>query len=278
MRIAILGCGYVGKALTKLWSLKKEHILTCTTRSKENIPSLQKLTQKSFLLDGEDKEEIFSLLSQNDLIVVTVAPDSTDDYKKTYLKTAQSIHHAASKIKEPKMLFYTSSSSVYGDHGGKWVGEDAPLLASGKEGKILIETEEEYLSLSSLGWKVTVFRLTEIYGPGRDLSERVKSMQNRVLPGEGSHFTNMIHLEDIINAMDHALRHRLEGVFNLSDDDHPTRKEFYDKIADHLGISRILWDPNLTRLNRGNKKVSNHTIKASGYTFLHPHRVLHVNA
>ncbi len=278
MRIAILGCGYVGKALARFWSLKKEFVLTCTTRSKENIAPLQKITQRSFLLSGENQEEMLRLLQTNDIILVTVAADSVEDYKKTYLRTAQSIHYAASKLKEKKTLFYTSSASVYGDHQGKWVDETSSLLTASQEGKILVETEKEYLSLTSLGWKVTLFRLAEIYGPGRDLSQRVRHLQGRVLPGTGNYFTNMVHIEDIVGVIHHALTHHLEGLFNLADDDHPTRKEFYNKIADHLDLSRIVWDPQLTRLNRGNKKVSNHAIKSSGYTFIHPHRVLHIDS
>jgi len=272
---AIIGCGYVGKALAKFWT-SLGFVATCTTRKNKNLSNLKAITQKTMLLQGSDEAEIKLVLEQNDVIVVTVAADTIQDYKDAYLRTAQSIRHKAAEIRTPKILIYTSSASVYGDHQGKWVDEKSPLLAESEQAKILEETEKVYLSLAQLGWRVVILRLGEIYGPNRDLATKVQHFQGKVLPGKGSHFTNMIHLEDIIQGIHYSYQHNLQGIYNLADDDHPTRKEFYDKICDHLGLSRVLWDANLARLSRGNKRISNHKIKAAGYEFIHPHRVLHI--
>ena len=69
-------------------------------------------------------------------------------------------------------------------------------------------------------------------------------------------------------------RHHLTGIYNLADDDHPTRKELYDEISKKFQVPEVTWDPSLTSLRSGNKRVSNHKIKQSGYRFVHPHRVL----
>lgn len=275
MNIAILGSGYVGKALAQLWS-SMNYFVTCTTRSPKNIADLRGIAQKVLVLETAEEKDLQVLLENNQVIVVTLAPDTIEDYKNTYLRTAQSIRHLAVQRSSPKTLLYTSSSAVYGDHQGKWVDEESALLADSEQGRILIETEKAYLSLKNLGWKVAVFRLAEIYGPQKDLASQVRFLQKRVLPGKGDHFTNMIHLEDIIGAIHYVFRHEMEGIFNLADDDHPWKKDFYNNICDQLGIPRILWDPQLGRLNRGNKRVSNHKIKAAGYQFIHPHRVLHI--
>jgi len=84
----------------------------------------------------------------------------------------------------------------------------------------------------------------------------------------------MIHKDDCAAAIDYALNHKLEGVFNVADDEHPTRRELYGHIAKKYRLAEVKWDPTLTGLHSGNKRVSNHKIKAEGFAFLHPTRVL----
>jgi NAD dependent epimerase/dehydratase family enzyme len=84
----------------------------------------------------------------------------------------------------------------------------------------------------------------------------------------------MIHKLDCAAAIDYALRHHLEGVFNLSDNEHPTRKELYDSISQKFHLPKVQWDPKHTPLHSGNKRVSNHKIKAEGFAFHHPTRLL----
>jgi nucleoside-diphosphate-sugar epimerase len=128
--------------------------------------------------------------------------------------------------------------------------------------------------LEEIGWRTCILRCAEIYGPGRELSKRVKQFGGHTLPGSGSNYTNMIHKADCAAALDYALRHHLEGIYNLSDDEHPTRKELYDTVAHRFKFPHVLWDPTHPSLHTGNKRVSNHKIKAEGFAFLHPHRVL----
>lgn len=272
--IAIIGCGYVGSELAKTLG-EKGHIVTCTTRSKKKLPNLHKVAQRAVICKGTDEKELSLVAKDQDTIIVTVSAESLEDYKNTYLRTAQSLRHIALSKKGPKTIVYTSSTAVYGENHGFWVDENSPLLAESEPTKILIETENTYLSLAKLGWKVCVFRLAEIYGPERTLAEKVHDLEDHVLPGKGDSYTNMVHLDDIAGAVDYALTHSLEGVYNLSDNDHPQRKELFDKVSDQHHLKHLNWDPHLTtKISRGNKRVSNHKIKAAGYVFKHPHRLL----
>lgn len=271
--IAVIGCGYVGTELARLLS-KKGHVVTCSTRSKKKFADLREVAQKTAICKGSDEKEISLLMKDQDVIIVTVGADSIDDYKNTYLRTAQSIRHAALARKTPKTLIYTSSTSVYGEHHGFWVDENSPTLAEAEHMKILLETEQTYLSLAELGWKVCIFRLAEIYGPDRTLASKVEDLQGHTLPEKGNTFTNMVHRDDIVKAIDYALNHHLEGIYNLADDDHPLRKELFDKLTKHFKLKPIDWDHHQLKLSRGNKRVSNHKIKAAGFVFNHPHRIL----
>lgn len=273
MKIAIVGCGYIGTEVAKIWNKKGQHV-TATTRRPERLEQLSAVAQKGQIWKGTDEEELVHLIADNEVFLVSIGADAQDQYENAYLKTAQLFRHLALEMDLPRHLIYTGSTSVYGDHHGLWVDEESLLKPNSDPAKILQETEKAYLSLSELGWHVCVLRLAEIYGPGRELSKRVRNLENHTLPGTGDPYTNMVHKADCALAIDYALKHNLEGIFNLADDDHPTRKELYDQIAQKFRLPKVHWDPAHKALHHGNKRVSNHKIKAAGYAFKHPHREL----
>lgn len=272
LNIAILGCGYVGTALATYWK-KKGHHISATTRSHSKVKSLKPICQNVTILYSDDQTALTNFLKHQDVIVVTIAADHVQDYANAYLKTAHTLKKVLAKL-PAKTLIYTSSTFVYGDHDGSWVDEQADLLTQTEQGKILIETEKVYQSLQSLGWNILIFRLSEIYGPNRELSTRVKTYLDAPLAGSGEKYSNMIHLDDIVSAIDYALSHSLQGTFNLADDDHPTRKELYDQVSEAFHLPKVTFDPKVKTMRSDNKRISNHTIKAAGYSFIVPDRKL----
>lgn len=272
MNIAIIGCGYIGMELAK--RLKKEgHSVTATTRKPERVEELARVAQHVVLLRGSSEEELATLLHDNDILIVTVGADDRQDYENAYLNLARTLRRLAQQLALPRRLLYTSSTSVYGDHHGRWVDESAPLLASWDQAKILIETETIYQSLSDLGWHVLIFRLAEIYGPSRELSQKIRRYAGHSLPGNGDSYTNLVHKHDVVSALDYALRHQLTGLYNVTDDDHPTRRELYDHLAVLHRTKRVAWDPTHPNLHSGNKRVSNHKLKSEGFSLHHPHHL-----
>lgn len=273
MNIAIIGCGYIGMEIARIWTQKGFHV-TATTRTQARLDELATVAQKNVILKGNSEEEFAPLIANNEAILITISADNREHYESAYLHTAQIFRRLALEMNTPRDLIYTSSTSVYGDHHGRWVDENSELLATSQQAKILIEAEKTFISLENLGWNVCILRFAEIYGPKRTLSERVKQLQDHVLPGTGNHYTNMVHKEDCANAIDYALRHDFQGIFNLADDDHPTRCELYDAIAKKYGCPSVQWDPSLASLHNGNKRVSTHKIKAQGFALQYPHRIL----
>lgn len=271
MKCAILGCGYVGGSLADLWR-NNGYVLTCTTTKKSRIKPTYS-NQNWILAKGTDGDTIFELIEENEVLVVSVTPRSLDNYRETYLGTAETIKKAAKKLKKPRTLIFISASSVYGDHKGKWVDEKSELLAKVPEIKHLIHAEKLFLSLRELGWNVLIFRLAEIYGPARELEEKMEALQNKTLPGSGNVHTNMVHVHDVCKAVDYCLSHNLEGIFNLADDDHLIQKKLYEILCERFHLPKPVWDPHLDPLIQLNKRVSNHKIKAAGYHFKFPHKV-----
>jgi nucleoside-diphosphate-sugar epimerase len=273
MKIAVFGAGYLGAEAAAFWT-KHDHQVTVTTRHPEKLEKLSKIAEKSVVLKNKDEKEISHLLHANETLLVTISADKPDAYEEAYLQIAQMFRKIATQENLIRTLIYTSSTTVYGDHHGLWVDEASELHAKTEQGKLLIETERTYESLKELGWHVCILRLSEIYGPGRELSKKFCSFNGKTLLGNGENYTNMIHRDDAVLAIDYALRHRLEGIYNLSDDEHPIRKLFYEEVAKKTGCPSIQWDPTFEGWHGGNKRVSNHKIKAEGFMFHHPRRVV----
>jgi len=273
MKIVIIGCGYLGTEVAHIWKTKGDSV-TVTTRTPQRLDDLSRVSRKSILMRNANEESLAPLIADNDFIIVTIAADSPEEYENAYLNTSKVIKSLARNSDKPKTLIYTSSTSVYGDHHGQWVDEESELLGKNDQAKILIESEKKYLSLEEFGWHVCILRLTELYGPGRELSKRVAKMEGHTLPGNGQQYTNMVHIQDAAHAIDYALRHHLTGIYNVSDDEHPSRKELYDKVADKFGLPKVAWDPEHSALHSGNKRISNHKIKAEGFALHHSHRIL----
>lgn len=271
MKVAIIGCGYIGYELAKdLY--EKDYTITCTTKNPKSIEKLKKTTQKSIIMYGHDRNEMEIILNENDVIIITIAASSSDEFESTYLQTAKTIKACTLETASPKTIIYTSKTSIYGNHNGMWVNEASTLNAKDDDAKILIDTEDTLSSLTKLGYKICILRLAQIYGPGREIKELFKALYKDVLPGHGDYYTNMVHQKDVVKAIAYVIEHKIEGVYNIADDDHPTRQEFANLICSRLKLNPPKYDPKLADLPDRNKRVSNYRIKEEGFEFTYPNR------
>lgn len=252
MKIAIIGCGYVGSRAARAW-LVEGHTVTVTTRRKERVHELQECSSDVFLLG-----DLIDLIPGQDLILLSVAAGRGGDVRSTYLETAKRLIEV---IQPHQQIIYTGSTSVYGDAMGNWVDETSALRPSTDHARILIETEQTLQKHE----KTCIFRMGEIIGPGRNIADRLRDINGGEIKGTGENFTNWIHIDDIIAALDLALKQKWQGIFNLCNGEHVPRKEAYQKICAQERIPLPSWNPNKTPFFRGNKKVSNQKIKDQGF-------------
>lgn len=260
MKICIIGCGYLGKAAAQLWKAQG-HEITVTTRSLERAYQLRAIADLVYVLD-ENWED---LLEKQDLVLLSIAPDAQSNYIDTYIKSAETLVRGV-KNSAVSQIIYTSSTSIYGDHQGNWVDEQTSLRPPHLQAQILLQAEQIILQASQDKRKVCVFRLGEIFGPQRSIVERVSRMRHHSFAGTGAHLTNIIHLDDILSALNIALEQSLQGIYNLCNDLHIPRKELYHQICQAHGWPQVTWDPSRTNPHSGNKKVSNEKLKSCGWT------------
>src|SRR5579872_1388191 len=92
--LCIIGCGYVGREAAERWR-KKGHHVTATTRHSEKLDSLSKVAQKCLIYKGGNEEELIPLILNNEVLLVSIAADSPDQYVDAYLENANLIRHLA---------------------------------------------------------------------------------------------------------------------------------------------------------------------------------------
>jgi len=106
-------------------------------------------------------------------------------------------------------LGYLSSTGVYGDTGGAWVDESAPVGRGRRSARR--EADQAWLGLGA-----RVFRLPGIYGPGRSALDRVAGGRAHRIDLPGQVFSR-VHVDDIAAGVVAALE-APAGVYNLADD------------------------------------------------------------
>jgi nucleoside-diphosphate-sugar epimerase len=108
-----------------------------------------------------------------------------------------------------KWLGYLSSTGVYGDCGGAWVDESAPIGKGRRTARA--EADAAWLALGA-----RVFRLPGIYGPGRSALERVREGKAHRIDLPSQVFSR-VHVDDIVSGVIAALD-APPGAYNLADD------------------------------------------------------------
>ena len=108
-----------------------------------------------------------------------------------------------------KALSYLSSTGVYGDAGGAWVDESAPIGTGRRTARA--EADREWLSLGA-----RVYRLPGIYGPGRSMLDRVRDGRAHRIDLPGQVFSR-VHVADIASGVIAGLGGP-PGAYNLADD------------------------------------------------------------
>jgi len=269
MNVAIIGCGYVGKAIARLWHQELGLIVTATTTTPERVTTLKEVAQQVVVVNGNDPAGLLSVLQGQETVLLSIGAKGADVYEQTYLHTAQTLVSVLKQTPTVRQLIYTGSYAVYGDREGAWVDESSPVAPANSNGEILAQTEQALLSTSSDNLNVCILRLGGIYGPGRELVKIFGRVAGTTRPGDGSDATNWIHLDDIVAAIEFARTRRLQGIYNLVDDAHLTSFELLSRICEQHSLPKVSWDSSSKSARPYNAHVSNQKIKDAGYSLLH---------
>ena len=279
MDIAILGCGYVGLELGRQLTAAG-HRPIGVRRSESGLGAIEDAGFEAVQADVTDSETLAAVPDMDALVFAASSGGrDAEAAREVYvegLRTA--IEQFGEREESPERLVYTSSTGVYGDHGGDWVDEETPLEPTTDKTEVLAEAERVALEASAeRGIDGTVARLAGIYGPDRTRLERY--LEGPVTEG----YLNMIHRDDAAGAVRFLLEEDLaRGEVVLVVDDEPVSKwAFADWLADECGEPHPPKQTTEERLDEDvservrrrvltSKRCSNEKLRSLGYDFSYP--------
>ncbi|MEO0705052.1 MAG: NAD(P)-binding domain-containing protein, partial [Cyanobacteria bacterium J06649_5] len=87
MKVAIIGCGYVGTAVAKHWMAQGLEVLVTTTRQ-ERVEELKKISTRVEVVTTAERDRLKAILSDRQVVLLCVASKRGASYRDTYLSTA----------------------------------------------------------------------------------------------------------------------------------------------------------------------------------------------
>ncbi|MGB9986501.1 SDR family oxidoreductase [Salarchaeum japonicum] len=278
MRVAILGCGYVGLELGRQLAAAG-HDPVGVRRSDAGLSAIADAGFDGVRADVTDPGSL-EVVPDADAVVFIASSGGrdADAAREVYvdgLRTA--IDHFGGRENPPDEFVYTSSTGVYGDHDGGWVDEDTPLDPTTEKTEVLVEAERIARERTAdHGIDGSVVRFAGLYGPDRYRLERY--LDGPVTAG----YLNMIHRDDAAGVVRFALTEDVPEVLLAVDDEPVSKHAFADWLADEAGVPRPLKRTKEERLRAGDlseaaerrvltsKRCSNALLHRLGYEFAYP--------
>jgi len=278
MHVTVLGCGYVGTALGR--QLRAEgHRVAGVRRSEAARATLREQGIEPHRADVTDPATLADL-PRTDAVVFAASSGGrgAGPARRVFVEGLENaVAEYASRPDPPERLVYTSSTGVYGDHGGDWVDEETPVEPTTPKTEVLVEAEQVALDAGDRGMVPTVVRFAGLYGPDRYRLDRYLS--GPVVEG----YLNMLHRDDAAGVLRFVLEQSPDADLLLAVDDEPAWKPaFAGWLADRCGVERPptetveqrLGDRDLSeaaeRRLRARKRCSNERLGALGYEFAYP--------
>ena len=262
MRLFVFGLGYVGLRLGLTCQRELGWEVSGSCRSAEKAEALSSafgLSAHAFDLDesysGLDDGGLKALADATH-VLATLPPIA--DFDRDPLLAL----HTKALVDAEKLTWagYLSTTSVYGDHFGDWVDEEAETRAAkGSAGALRLAAENEWLDLEERTkgrLRPHVFRLAGIYGPGRSALDTVaKATAARstaaasTASGDAAatprvvmpRYVSRVHVDDICAAVLASMQQPASStaggprVFNVADDEPAPRGEVMGYAAELLG-------------------------------------------
>lgn len=219
--IFIFGLGYSASVFaTQMLSIGWE--VAGTTRSAQKARALRAAGFTPVLYNGKPNATIEAKLKRADAVLVSIAPDVSGAEPGAAFGGDVVLQGLGDVIKtklKNSWIGYLSTVGVYGDHDGAWVSETTQCRPVSKRSRARVAAENAWLDAAkAAGLPLGIFRLSGIYGPGRNPLEKVARGAGRRIDKPGQVF-NRIHVDDIATALMAAIEKRAGGLFNITDDE-----------------------------------------------------------
>ena len=231
----IIGCGYTGMRLAA--GLQQMGFrITGTARSEKRLLGMRNagIDPVSGSLEAAETLEQFYQLDP-ELVAYFVPPQKREQDPLAAVLGALSNSSL-------EAFLYASSTSVYGDHAGKWVDETTPVTPDNPHDAARAAAERLVANAAqSVGMPTRICRITGIYGPGRTLRRPLASGAYTLVKDHDT-WVARIHVDDLVAGLIAAWQRGADGqVYNLVDQRPHRASEFSCLAADLNGLPRPKW-------------------------------------
>jgi len=264
LNVFCFGFGQVAENFVK--KLRNEKIpfqLTTTSREETKSKNFENINYQSFHFDEKKFDNnLIKHLEEADHILISIAPVNGDDIVIKNFKERFN-------NKKLKWITYLSATSVYGDHGGKWVDEKSKTNPTSINGIARLKAEKFWIKLAQENnLPLQIFRLSGIYSNQHNVLKRLKTGEAKII-NKKNHYFSRIHVEDIANALLKSLDNLKKGeIYNISDDKPASNKEIIMYGVKLLGVDKPqtiemneIENEMLKNFYKDSKKVSNIKMK-----------------
>ncbi|MEP6837644.1 MAG: SDR family oxidoreductase [Bradyrhizobium sp.] len=213
MNLLVFGLGYSALHISQRLQVSGAGVTaTVRTRAKAEGLAPAGITARVFSPDHID-EAIADDIAASHAILVSIPPGESDPVLESFADRIA----AAPNL---RWIGYLSTVGVYGDHGGGWVDETTPLGAGKQRSQNRVTAEQDWLAFGTANTiAVQIFRLSGIYGPGRNQLAQLAAGTARRIVKPGQVF-NRIHVADIAAVIEASLaRPRPGGIYNVTDNE-----------------------------------------------------------
>lgn len=274
MNILILGLGYSAGFFARA-ALARGWEVTGTVRSAEKAVHLSREGIRTLVFDGfAVSSALGKAVAEADAVLVSVQPSEDGDPALGPLRSALA---AAPNL---RWIGYLSTIGVYGDQGGAWIDEATPPAPTNGRTRQRFAIEEAWLQLGrDSGKPVQIFRLSGIYGPGRNAITKLREGKANRLVKPGQVF-NRIHVDDIAGVLMASLAQPRNGaIYNVTDDEPGPPQDVITFAAELTGLEpppetpfeQAQLSPMAASFYGESKRVSNALVKRElGYAFRYP--------
>lgn len=245
-----MGSGWLGLPLAG-HLVSMGHSVKASTTSEGRVSELTTINAAPFLIDIGSLSSSIQGFLQSNILIINIPSKNIDGFSGLIKEIEKS---------DIEKIIFISSTSVYEDKN------KTILESDGEESGLspLITIENLFRNCGKV--KTTIVRFGGLIGYSRNPGMFFSS--GRLVSNPDSN-VNLIHRDDCIGIISQIIEQGIWGeVFNCCTDTHPSKREFYTRAAESIGMPAPEF---VDADSKSYKIISNEKVKqVLNYKFLHP--------
>lgn len=262
-QISILGCGWLGLPLAKLF-IENNYTLKGSTTSVDKIDALKEATVKPYIIKINEAQihgDIAGFLEGSSILIINIPPGLRKQPQKNHVTELKHLINCIDKS-TIKHVLYVSSTSVFKDE------ESLPIItayslpnAKTNSAKQLIAIEK--LLKSNTNFKTTILRFAGLFDADRHPGKFLSGKENIKNPNAP---VNLIHKKDCVSLILKLIQNNIwEETFNAANPSHPLKENYYTSYCKTNNLTPPKFEKN--SVSRGKTVDASKLVQLLNYSF-----------